>query len=280
MAVAVAVTVTTLAAWPSGVAAPAPPLVDYLPIATTLIAAAFAVVLWARWRERRTGPHLLWWAFGVLVYGAGTVTEASTTLFGWHEGLFRAWYVSGALMGGAPLAQGTAYLLLERRTAHRLAAALVTTIAVASLFALLAPVNYALVEPYRLTGHVFRWPWVRAFSPFINTYALILLVGGAALSAWRFRRKTATCSRFVGNVLIAVGALLPGIGGTATRFGHTEVLYVTELICLSMIYVGYRYNIAGRPTGVAPPGEADGAKRERWAAQQAREDPERESVRG
>lgn len=223
----------------------APPLVDYLPIATTLIAAGFAVALLLRWRERRTGPHLLWWAFGVLVYGAGTVTEASTTLFGWHEGLFRAWYITGALMGGAPLAQGTAYLLLHRRTANHLAVALVATIAVAAAFALTAPVDYTLVETHRLTGHVFARPWVRAFSPFINLYALILLVGGAALSAWRLRRKVATRSRFIGNVLIAVGALLPGIGGAATRFGHTEVLYVTELIGLSMIYVGYRYNIAG-----------------------------------
>jgi len=233
-------------------AAAAPPLVDYLPIATSFIAVAFAIVLWARWRERRTGPHLLWWAFGVLVYGAGTVTEASTTLFGWHEGLFRAWYIAGALMGGAPLAQGTAYLLLQRRTANRLAAALIAAILTASILALLAPVNYALVVPYHLTGRVFTWQWVRAFSPFINTYALIMLVGGAALSAWRFRRKTATRNRMVGNVLIAVGALLPGIGGTATRFGHTEVLYVTELIGLSMIYVGYRYSIA-TPTRAAQP---------------------------
>lgn len=224
------------------------PLVNYLPIATTLIAAAFAIVLWRRWRERRTGPHLLWWAFGVLVYGVGTLTEASTTLFGWHEGLFRAWYISGALLGGAPLAQGTAYLLLQRRTANRFAAALIVAILTASACALLAPVDYALVVPSHLSGRVFAWPWVRAFSPFINSYALVLLVGGAALSAWRFRRKTATRNRMVGNVLIAVGALLPGIGGTATRFGHTEVLYVTELIGLIMIYLGYRFSVAGPGT--------------------------------
>ena len=37
-----------------------------------------------------------------------------------------------------------------------------------------------------------------------------------------------------------MGALLPGIGGTFTRFGHVEVLYVTELIGIVLIYVGYR----------------------------------------
>ena len=34
----------------------------------------------------------------------------------------------------------------------------------------------------------------------------------------------------------------PGIGGTFTRFGHVEVLYVTELIGLLVIWVGYRLN--------------------------------------
>ena len=49
--------------------------------------------------------------------------------------------------------------------------------------------------------------------------------------------------RFVGNVLIAVGALLPGIGGTATRMGYVEVLYVTEFLGLILIWWGYRWNI-------------------------------------
>jgi hypothetical protein len=45
--------------------------------------------------------------------------------------------------------------------------------------------------------------------------------------------------RFLGNVYIAIGALLPGIGGSFTRFGYVEVLYVTELLGLFCMYVGY-----------------------------------------
>ena len=80
--------------------------VYFIPIFTTLMALVFATVVARRWRERRSGPHLLWWTFGILTYGAGTLTEASVTLFGWHEALFKAWYITGALLGGAPLAQG------------------------------------------------------------------------------------------------------------------------------------------------------------------------------
>ncbi|NIM51600.1 MAG: hypothetical protein GTN62_12295 [Gemmatimonadales bacterium] len=225
--------------------------VQFIPIATTMLALAFAVVVFNRYRERRTGPHLQWWAAGILLYGVGTGMEAAVTVFGWQDAVFRAWYISGALLGGAPLAQGTVYLLLARRTANRLALVLVSIVAVAAVCVLLVPVNEALVEPYRLTGRVMEWRWVRFFSPFINTYAFIFLVGGAVLSAIRYREHADTYHRFVGNVLIAAGALLPGIGGTATRFGYTEVLYVTEFVGLVLIWMGYRWNVRAPLTRMA-----------------------------
>lgn len=219
-------------------------LIGYIPIATTIVALTFSAILVRRYRARG-GMHLLWWAIGTFTYALGTITESSVTLFGWHEGIFRAWYITGALLGGAPLAQGTVYLLARRRTADILTVLLVTAIVVASACVLMSPINYDLVEPHRLTGKVLAWRWVRMFSPFINTYAFLFLVGGAVVSAFRYRKRTGTSHRFIGNLYIAVGALLPGIGGTFTRFGHTEVLYVTEFIGLVLIYVGYRYSTAG-----------------------------------
>ncbi|MDX1579642.1 MAG: hypothetical protein R3266_14245, partial [Gemmatimonadota bacterium] len=56
-------------------------------------------------------------------------------------------------------------------------------------------------------------------------------------------------NRAIGNAYIAVGAILPGIGGSFTRFGHVEVLYVTELVGLILIWIGYRY--AARPVEVS-----------------------------
>jgi hypothetical protein len=217
--------------------------VHFIPIVTTILALFFAPVVYRRWSVRRSGPHLLWWAAGIAMYGVGTLTESLTTLFGWNEFVFRSWYISGALLGGAPLAQGTVYLLFSRKLANRLTVVLVSAIVVASVAVLLTPIDLSLVEPHRLTGRVMEWQWARLFSPFINSYAAIFLIGGAAVSAWRFRKDASAHHRFVGNVYIAVGALLPGIGGTATRFGHTEVLYVMELIGLILIWTGYRYNV-------------------------------------
>ena len=49
--------------------------VHFIPIATTFIALFFAWIVFCRWRKRRSGPHLLWWAAGILLYGVGTFTE-------------------------------------------------------------------------------------------------------------------------------------------------------------------------------------------------------------
>lgn len=222
-------------------------LVHYVPIVTTILAVPFALEIFRRYREHPERLHLLWWALGIATYGIGTFTEATTTLAGWNEPTFRAWYISGALLGGAPLAQGTVYLLLGRRTAHVLTALLITYVIVASVFVLLSPIDYAQVEGHRLTGRVFEWQWVRAFSPIVNLYAVVFLIGGAILSALRYSADPATRHRVYANVLIATGAILPGIGGSATRMGYVEVLYVTELAGLLLTWMGYRMSVGPAP---------------------------------
>lgn len=223
---------------------------DYLPIASTFIAAGFTTVLWRHWRRRPQARYLMWWTIGVALFGLGTLTEAVTTLFGWHEPVFRSWYIAGALLGGAPLAQGTVYLLLKRRTADRLTVALVGYVSLAAVFVLATPLSEAAAEG-RLDGAAMDWQWVRLFSPLVNTYALVFLVGGAIYSAVKYRRQgTGSQSRVWGNVFIAVGALLPGIGGAFTRAGRIEVLYVGELIGLILIWAGYRLIVGDRSESV------------------------------
>jgi hypothetical protein len=227
----------------------------YLPIATTVISLFFAAAVHRRYRLRGGGNHLLWWAGGILVYGLGTFAESWITLFGWNPTIFRFWYIVGALLGGAPLAQGTVWLLMSRRTARALTIALVAAVAVASICVLASPIDYSVVDPNLPSGRAFAWQWVRLFSPFINLYAVVFLIGGAIYSALRFRRAARAegagaaiaRDRFVGNVLIAAGAILPGIGGAATRAGHTEVLYLTEILGIVLIWLGYWYNVRKRP---------------------------------
>lgn len=224
--------------------------IHYLPILTTAFAAYFTFVLHGHWR-RNPRRYLLWWMIGVALYGLGTLTEAATTVFGWSPAVFRSWYVAGALLGGAPLAQGTAYLLLKQKTADRISVALTAYVAIVSVFVILTPLDLSLVERHRLSGEVMAWQWVRLFSPLANTYALIMLVGGAIWSAVRYRKSSGRSGpRVTGNWLIAVGALLPGIGGSFTRAGMVEVLYATEIAGLTLIFLGYRLITADRGSSI------------------------------
>ncbi len=229
--------------------------VHFIPIITSIFSIWFGTLLFRRYRELG-GMHLLWWAIGVFAFAAGTITESLTTLIGWQEPLFRAWYISGALFGGFPLAQGTVYLLLDRKTADRLTAIVLSVAVVAATCVLLTPIDMSLVETHRLSGRVMEWTWVRAFSPFINLYAVIFLVGGAVYSALKYRKSPGMSHRVIGNWLIAIGALLPGIGGSFTRFGHVEVLYVTEFVGIVLIYFGYRFNVGGGKAPAPIPREA------------------------
>jgi hypothetical protein len=222
--------------------------VHYLPILTTFLSVVFAKRLHDHWRVNRS-PHVGWWTVGVFFFGLGTFVESWTTIFGWQEWSFRTWYITGALLGGAPLAQGTIYLLFSRRSANRLTFVLIAGVLIAMVCVLSSPIDYGLVEPHRLTGKVLAWKWVRMFSPFINTYAFFGLVGGAIWSAIQYKRAPEFRNRFLANVWIAIGGILPGIGGAFTRFGYTEVLYTTELIGLSLIFFGYsRYNAQLAPS--------------------------------
>jgi hypothetical protein len=219
----------------------------YLPIATSILALAFSVVLYRHWRRSAGARYLMWWTIGIFLYGVGAGTEALTTLIGWEEPLFRAWYITGAILGAAPLAQGTAYLMLKRRTADRLTIFLVYFAATAAAFVLLTPIDMSLVDPKRLESDVMEWVWVRAFSPLLNTYALVMLGGGAGLSAWRYNKRGDGSTNMVwGNTSIAVGTLIVGVGGGFARAGVVEVLYVAEVIGLLLIWSGYRMMISNR----------------------------------
>ncbi len=228
-----------------------PQLIHYLPIATTLLSAIFAVILLNRYRTRKQSLHLLWWGMGVVAYGIGTGIESSITLLGNSVALTKAWYVAGALFGGYPLAQGTAYLLLERKTADRLTAITLPFILLVAVLVFLSPVVSDALEPFRPSGSILAWTWVRALTPIINLYAVVFLVGGAILSAYRFWRSDAPGhgQRAIGNVLIAFGAILPAIGGTMAKMGYVAALYLGEFVGLLFIWTGFVLNIrAPRPS--------------------------------
>src|SRR5688572_11917919 len=186
--------------------------IHYLPLITTVFSVYFFILIYKHWKTKRQQVYLMLWASGVLIYGTGTFMESWVTLFGWNEIVFKLWYITGAILGGVILAQGSVYLLMKRRFANISGIIVLIPIVTAIVLILLSPVNYELVETHRLTGKVLEWSFVRLFTPFINIYAFVFLVGGAIYSAIRYFRQNITGARFTGNLIIALGGLLPGIG--------------------------------------------------------------------
>ena len=227
--------------------------IEYIPILTTCFSIYFTIEIFKHYKYRKTS-YLLWWTLGVLTFGMGTLAESINVLFRWHEMNVRYWYIVGALLGGFPLAQGSVYLLLNKKFADITSVFFTLMIITGGVAVMLTPFSIPEGFNYKLTGAVFAWKWVRLFSPLINIYAFIFLVGGAIYSAYKFRKvlqrndnagpekesRAITAARYKGNILIAIGGLLPGIGGTFTRMGYVNVLFITELMGLILIYVGYR----------------------------------------
>jgi len=109
----------------------------------------------------------------------------------------------------------------------------------ASIAVLLSPTNVASLETFRPSGAALEWQWVRLLTPFINGYAAIFLIGSAAYSAIRFSKVENGFNRAIGNTLITIGAILPGIGGGMAKAGMVEALYIGEFVGIILIFFGY-----------------------------------------
>ena len=214
-------------------------IIEHIPIITTLFSIYFFREIFTHYLNRKK-TYLMWWTIGVLTFGLGTLSESINVLYGWNEINLKYWYIIGALLGGFPLAQGTVYLLMKKKFANISSIIMVLLIIIAAIFVILTPIKIPDGFDYKLTGAVFEWKWVRYFSPIINIYAFVFLVGGAIFSAIKYKKQTNKEPRFKGNVYIAIGGLLPGIGGSFTRAGYVNVLFITELLGLILIYLGYR----------------------------------------
>ena len=230
-----------------------------LPFVSTVITFCFAAAVLNRYRLGRK-PHSLMWGIGLVLYGIGTLAEAYLALR-WNSGLLRLWYLCGAMLTAAWLGQGTIYLLIRKPgVANSMAAALALISLVAAWAVFTAPVNGAsfqagvpLSTQYKeLLG---RTGLMIGLTILLNIYGTITLVGGALWSAWLFARKRVLPNRVLGNIFIAVGALLPASAGTFIRLGWGDWLYASELFGAALMFLGFwlatQPQPADRPARVA-----------------------------
>lgn len=212
----------------------------------TVVSLVLAIQV-ARQYAARHQPYQLTWAVALFLFAIGTGAQFVAEVAGWSPFVYRIWYLSGAILTAAYLGQGTMYLLAKRKTAHIIMGVLLvaTLYAVVRVFAAPVDLTQALAEG-TISGAGMP-QYVRILTPFFNIYGTLLLVGGAALSVWRYFRSGGSPYRAGGTVLIAVGSLAVASGGTLARFNVPQPLYVSELAGVLLIFVGFWLTGRRRP---------------------------------
>ncbi|MDQ2951713.1 MAG: hypothetical protein M3R54_05570, partial [Chloroflexota bacterium] len=67
----------------------------------------------------------------------------------------------------------------------------------------------------------------------------LVLIGGALWSAFVFLRRRHNGRRALSNIVIAVGVLIVAAGGTVAFTGTSGILEATNLIGVSVMFVGF-----------------------------------------
>jgi len=217
----------------------------YLPFLSTLVTFAFAAAVFARYLKRR-GPHLLLWTIGLLFYGIGTLSEVILG-FAFSGLILKLWYLSGAMLTAAWLGQGSILLLVrKRRVAWTLTGILTAVSLLAATLILFAPLtpaaasyNVTLAISSQYKDILTRGGLTVLLTILLNFYGTLTLVGGAIYSAVIFWRKRILFNRMIGNVLIAAGALVPAMAGSFVKLGLPDLLYLSELIGVVLMYIGF-----------------------------------------
>jgi hypothetical protein len=214
-----------------------------VPLLSGFISFVFAFFVLKRYMQRK-GTYLLLWGIGGIFYGIGGLCEAYNGAIGWNPLVFRLWYLFGAILVAAWLGQGTVFLLAKRKWANTLLVILI----LASLYGVYK-VFTAQLDPAlmiasaqtgsELSGRAITSSGVRVLTPFFNIYGTFTLVGGAAYSAFIFWRKRVLLHRTIGNILIAVGAILPAFGGLFSRLQFPGALYIGELVGILLLFAGF-----------------------------------------
>ncbi len=223
------------------------------PILSAAIAALCAVVM-ARDAYRRPRPDKIAWLVAFTMFALAAGADAAGRELGWTEWLARLYYATGPALVVAFLAIGELYLLFPNRMGRFAPGATVLLTAVWATLVLGAPIDQARLAAEGWEA-IDRAGALKAMSLTINIVGTLIIVGGLLWSIWRFSRTGAFRNRMLGCSLIVAGTLSVAMGGTLTRLGHYEYLYIAMSVGIALIFGGVLWS--RRPDSPAVPAGAE-----------------------
>jgi hypothetical protein len=187
------------------------------PSVAAIVAFAFAGALARQFVRRRRSYQALWCA-ALLMYGVASAAVALGAANGWTSGEFRVYWALGAVLNVPFLAQGELDLLVPNRTARSV---LYVVLAFVTAYTI-ARVRTAAVDPVALAERLPSGKEVfgdgtpaHRLPQLVSIPAYLVLVGGTLWSAWRMRGRAELRDRLRGTVLIAIGATVIAVFGSA-----------------------------------------------------------------
>jgi len=207
------------------------------PAISALISLICAVLI-ARDALARPRPDKIAWTIAFALFAIAAAAEVIGSLTEWTATLVRVYYLTGAILVVGYLALGELYLLAGTKI-QRIApgvALLLTAVSATVVW------NAEIDETKLATDGweaIERGPALSALAIGINSVGTVIIAGGLIYSAWRFRQLGTHRNRMIGCLLIAIGTITVGLGGTLTRLGRHEYLYIAMAIGVAIIFAGY-----------------------------------------
>ena len=211
-----------------------------------LLAAAFAAVVFTRWRRSRR-PAFAAWAAGLVIFAIAAGAQAIGERYGFTPACFRVFYLFGGVLGVAYLGLGTVHLLAPPPVARVCTVVLLVLTGIAAVIVAVVPVDSSRLQDGpgflgEAIGGSAAVP-LRALAAFLNTAGTLALVGGSAWSAYRFWRDGAGIDRVLCNVLLTTGAVVIAVGLSAARLSSASaslrVLGAYEAVGISLMFAGF-----------------------------------------
>ena len=201
----------------------------YLALGSAIVAGLFAVLVLRQFAAKRKIFQLVW-GIGLALFTLASLLEFISELVGWSVPLYRAYFSLHPTLV-AVLGLGTVYLLADKRVGHAFLIYIVGTLALLLAFTLTVPVDESAFVPGRVVGGAAMPDAVRNLSLLFTLPGAVALILGALYSWYR--------TRWSYNLLIAAGAGLMSLGGTLTRLGQAELLYIFLLVGIAIMFVGF-----------------------------------------
>jgi hypothetical protein len=218
------------------------------PLVAAAVAAVFAGLVAARYRTRRR-PYQLAWAIALAMYAVASIAVVLGVAGGWTSAEFQVYWALGAVLNVPFLAGGELMLLVHHRTAQA-AIWIVLVFITAYTLAVLRGASLdtaALAQDLPSGKHVFGdGSAAHRLPQLISIPSYLVLVLGALWSAWRMRGRRDLRDRFVGTLLIALGAtVIAGFGSAFAALGELAAFSLSLAVGIAVMFAGFLR--AGRP---------------------------------